>query len=746
MRDPSLRDEKLETEEREMSASGLPTSFTTPQRPVTPSSTFQRARKADVAVPKTTIKFGAKFDPSAYLASMGWTGGGLGRSGQGIVKPIEVQVRPERAGIAYGGIKEKTSHAKAEARRRGEAGSSDQEQRQRKRSQGEPEKAKPEAKAWTKASTPKSRKPKIEHRTYEEIIAEIGALPTTHSTVGKIYDASSGVLREVEDLASALKAKRVPTSAATELPELQHNLRLICENNAQSLGALAREGAQLKQRRTWLTSERERAIVKKKEEEMSMQKVRGALQVVKRFEAVAKRIGDGEVGLDGGESVLEEFTPLIEQLQREYDEKQILQLALDQAVVEAITPALRAIWCGWKPLEQPRLTSRYLCQWKALLPNQDSVAPSSSSATMTPFDALLWTYWMPRVRTCLSTFSARRPASAIDLVEAWRPVLARFMFDNIIDQLIVPRLSRSVAACDAPTSMDALEQIVFPWLAVLGVERLAEVLTQAKQRLRSALKMCSISQGPSRGLRDWSSLYTTAAEWEALLLSSLVPRLSAYLKRRLTISAGETQDMTPLVDVLKWSKVVGATVMESVVASDFFAKWLDVLCAWLKSEVHEWVGMDEWYLFWRRWWSENVGGGEVGFAIGLDVINAALDMTADERSKLKTPPFAHTASTAPSTPSGMPIRTLPQAHVSLRDVLAERLAQHDLLLTRSSQVHATGVVGTANIWRISSSPTSRTHANKSSLIYIHDHVVFQHDPALDSWCPVSIDHLINSMR
>merc|ERR1719399_828774 len=60
-----------------------------------------------------TKGFGAKM-----LAKMGWSKGqALGGAEQGILNPIEQQLRPNGLGLGYGGFKETTTKAKAQQRR-----------------------------------------------------------------------------------------------------------------------------------------------------------------------------------------------------------------------------------------------------------------------------------------------------------------------------------------------------------------------------------------------------------------------------------------------------------------------------------------------------------------------------------------------------------------------------------------------------------------------------------------------------
>ena len=129
--------------------------------------------------------FGARM-----LAKMGWQAGtGLGVTGEGIVTPIESKLRPQKMGIAFKGFKEKTEQSKMEAKRRGEAVSDEEDEKVKKFRRKAKEQAEKRSDVWKR---PKKSKVKIEHKTYEEIIAE--AEEVAVPGIGQIIDATGAVV------------------------------------------------------------------------------------------------------------------------------------------------------------------------------------------------------------------------------------------------------------------------------------------------------------------------------------------------------------------------------------------------------------------------------------------------------------------------------------------------------------------------------------------------------------------------
>ena len=130
---------------------------------------------------------------SRMLEKMGWAAGtGLGVEGAGIVTPIESKLRPQKMGIAFKGFKEKTEQSKREAKRRGENISDEEEDEKTKKMRRKVREAEQKrSDIWKK---PKKVKTKVEHKTYEQIVAEAGQESVVPG-IGQIIDATGVVVR-----------------------------------------------------------------------------------------------------------------------------------------------------------------------------------------------------------------------------------------------------------------------------------------------------------------------------------------------------------------------------------------------------------------------------------------------------------------------------------------------------------------------------------------------------------------------
>lgn len=80
------------------------------------------------------------------------------------------------------------------------------------------------------------------------------------------------------------------------------------------------------------------------------------------------------------------------------------------------------------------------------------------------------------------------------------------MRDNILDQLILPKVKKAVDEWSPKPSRSgkvrSLAGIVFPWLPLLGT-RIEEIMELAKRRIKSVLRSWVVRDGVPGELEKW---------------------------------------------------------------------------------------------------------------------------------------------------------------------------------------------------------------------------------------------------
>lgn len=128
-------------------------------------------------------------------------------------------------------------------------------------------------------------------------------------------------------------------------------------------------------------------------------------------------------------------------------------------------------------------------------------------------------------------WSAFHPHSAVVLLESWTPILPPFIRDNILDQLILPKIKKAVEEWSHKPSRSgkvrSLAGVIFPWLPLLG-PRMEEVMELAKRRIRSVLRAWTVQEGVPAELAKWRKDVSTPTNYKGAIadMSRCTPRVN----------------------------------------------------------------------------------------------------------------------------------------------------------------------------------------------------------------------------
>ncbi|KAI0060706.1 TFP11-domain-containing protein [Artomyces pyxidatus] len=690
--------------------------------------------------------FGARM-----LEKMGWQAGtGLGAAGEGIVTPVESKLRPKNMGIAFKGFGERTAQAKAEARRRGESVSDDEDAGGRRKPAGGKGQAK--AKGQTDRSDvwkkPKKTKTKIEHKTYEQIVAETQQDAPGPSGIGIIIDATGATPREVSSLADVSTASWTPSTDPTRMPEVRHNLRLITEAATSDLDGLAREAKEIQKRRKAIQEEDTRLKKRISDEAELISRLQQVHLVVDDIHSQARELSSVY------EASLDSFSPLFARLLTEFP-KEFDRYHLDEIVVAAIAPIVRRTLAQWSPLDEPdKLLSTFRLWRKALKladheekPQDTQVDIFGSRATlapapqvevpMTPFESLMWNAWLPKVRSSINNdWDPRNPQPVVKLYEAWSTFLPPFIRDNVLDQLILPKVSKAVADWSPRKADVSLQTLVFPWLPYVGL-RLEDLLGDARRKLKAMLRSWVVTDGVPEDFGVWRQVFD-AGEWDAMLLKYIVPKLGATLREEFRVNPRQ-QDMAPLERVLSWAGLLRDSILAQLLEAEFFPKWLDVLHVWLVQPRPSFEEVAQWYAFWKGVFSESVQrlpAVQEGFTRGLQLMNKAIELGPDAPAKLPRPEH-HKRGSPPPPPVPTSRAKKPPARmqeITFRSIVEEYAATHNLMFLPTGRAHETSRMP---LYRVST-----TADGKGGLLtYILDDAVWAPD-ADGAYRAISLESMV----
>jgi len=595
------------------------------------------------------------------MAKMGYKEGqGLGKSGEGMVNPIEVKLRPQGAGL--GAIKEKTEQAKQEARRQAELrgeqyeDSSEEERKARRRRR----KADTKSGSASGASTPGGlSRPKTKYRTAADIEAAADGLEVPN-ILKSLIDATGKETRVLTTTAGLM----TPTF---ETPPPEPEAEKIAKRAKRDLESFADSWNEVRSRHRFIDLEDEQVQLEEKEENASLDVLQGALESVQAL---------GELDLsklsleDDAAARWEDVTSRLEQLQAKYGAV-LDSLGLSDVAVATIHPLFKQEMLNWDPLENPTHLVPFLERLKPILgiinrPDRNDLDGYDDfdrvriHKSTTSYESLMYTTWLPKVRAAITNdWDPYSPTPLISLVTAWKPLLPPFIHSTLTNTLIVKKLTTTLQDWNPRKRKHGPPQPhtwLFPWLPHLDPPNLnpkspTGLLTDVKRKLRLVLETCDLSRGPPASLPPW--LNVLGPSLHDAVITRLLPRLATLLRTQFTVYPPD-QDLTPLERVLAWRELLGPRVLGRLLVAEFFPKWLRTLHEWLTEEPnYEEVGA------WLTWWKgiiptevSEVEEVKEHWAKGYEMVNLALNLEEEGRSRSELPTPMAEAAVKPLVGSG----------------------------------------------------------------------------------------------
>ncbi|KAL4891852.1 GC-rich sequence DNA-binding factor-like protein-domain-containing protein [Aspergillus ambiguus] len=674
------------------------------------------------------------------MAKMGYVEGqGLGSSGHGIVTPIEAQARPQ--GVGLGAVREKSKQARAEEKRaaalRGETVEEDSSDEERRRRQRKKEERKRDSRSGT--GTPVARA-KPQFRTAREIEADMEGLEVPN-VLKSLIDATGKEQRVLTSTAGLMAQQEFVNQGEGEALKIARRAR-------HDLEAFADEWKGITERKKFIEMEEAQIV-----EQLDTTQLRA-----EQLSELVTTVANLEVFQDDSDvrAKVDEVTDKLESMETKYH-SDIDEYRLSETAVAALHPLFRQAMEEWEPLKEPTFLVSNLRRLQPLLSRKkkDAYAPRQSTS---PYETMIYSLWLPRVRSALlNDWDMFDPSPATSLIVAWKDIIPQFVYSNVLDQLVVPKLTegikqwkpRSSSRRHASAQQNSSR---FPWWLFTWLQYLDErhtnpkqptgLMSDAKRKFRVVLDNWDLDRGLISGIELWRD--ALGSEFDVCLRNHLLPRLGRHLREDFEVNP-QDQDLSALENVLKWKEFFKPNVMGLLLVAEFFPKWHNILYIWLTNDPnYEEVG--EWFTWWRSQIPDDLNELTIvddEWNKGLQSMDLASQLGDKAAEQLPPPPSTSAAAAAtPTLPAekAVPVESTPAPRkpkvveeVAFKDILESWCLEQGLIMLPLREAHPQNG---QPLFRITASATGRGGV----IAFVQGDVVWvQNKKAKDVWEPMGLE-------
>ena len=366
-----------------------------------------------------------------------------------------------------------------------------------------------------------------------------------------------------------------------DVPELRHNLRLLVlsaeEDVIENLKTKDRENNQL----ALLEHDKIRLEQVTEEEEHQIKQLEKVLDMVNNL---------------GNMKNLDKAIDLIQEMHTSYPEEYKLY-GLERLLHPIAEPILKDVFANFDPLnvEEQEIGLTALLKLKQLFTESEHF--SGGNVGLQHFDSLIWETWVPAIRqTIVNKWNPRDPENLVLFFEKWIPVLPDWIWDNICDQFLVPKLLSEAENWNPLTDPVPVHSWIHPWLSLLH-EKLEPIHIPIRQKIGSALANWHPSDSSARILlKSWVNVWSEG-HMKSFLMQHIAPKIARSMQELIIDPRQQNLDIWNWT--FDWIDLLPHPFFVSLLDRVFFPKWHLTLATWLDSSDANYQEISKWYSGWK---------------------------------------------------------------------------------------------------------------------------------------------------
>uniref|UniRef100_A0A915I3X5 G-patch domain-containing protein n=1 Tax=Romanomermis culicivorax TaxID=13658 RepID=A0A915I3X5_ROMCU len=632
---------------------------------------------------------------SKLLQKMGHKHGtGLGREGKGISEPIQAALRPGRGAIGLYGPEVKGPKIR------------DENEDEPLNVDGLVQRP---TKSWKKGAADSQREQqnvgpkalKRQFKTWEDVVNSDSSMKNNWSMEGhssvKIIDMTGKEQKVYSGYEAYLQREKTEEEIENEanseryfdIPELRYNLDLIVNMTEEEIIRNDRRLRQIKDENVTLEYEKkelEKNILNEKQEKDSLQKL-------------SKLIDEFVDKADSNMITLEHCKNLIKTLQEKFY-IEYKMLSLSDVVISNVIPLFKKYFHNWDILEVADFGLDSITEWKLLIERSSTSMPRSTDLDdMDPFHRLIWEAWMPQFRRTAMKWNPRDCNEMINALNIWTPVMPRWILENILEQIILPRIQLEVEDWDPTTDIIPIHTWIHPWLPLMG-DRLQPVYGPIRHKLSRALSLWSPSDHSAKKiLQPWCGIFASGT-MECFLVQNILPKLES------TLANFHVNPANQVMDAINW--------------------WLAALQTWLTSPMVNYEEVMHWYNGWKTIFTDFLTYPAITsqFKRAMEMMNSAV--TGAPVSTPATEYKAFSGGFVPDSIQAMNMSAAAAAPSTFKELLVQKSHEYGVVFMPIPNRFYEG----KPIFKFG-----------SRQIYIDRNVAFIFDQ--NRWSPISLDRLLS---